>query len=237
MIVISQPTYLPWMGYFGLIDASSKFIFLDDVQFDRRSWQQRNKIIINKKEEYLTIPIIKKGKRDQLLKDTLINNKEFYKNHLKSIYYSYSKTKFFKNYFKHLESLSRPINSQNNLSDINILLIKSISNFIGISSEFLKSSDLNQSGKKSDKLINICKLFNMKKYLSNEGSNDYLKNDIDKFKSNNIEIYIQHFNSTKYLQQSNDFIPYISVLDLLFNEGERSIDIIRSSTEIKKIIL
>ena len=237
MLVISQPTYLPWIGYFGLIDSSSKFIFLDDVQFDRRSWQQRNKIIINKKEEYLTIPIVKKGKRDQLLKDTLINNKDFYKNHLKSIYYSYSKTKFFKNYFKHLESLLEPINSQNNLSDINILLIKNISNFIGINSEFIKSSDLNQSGKRSEKLINICKLFNAKKYLSNEGSNDYLKNDINKFKSNNIEIYIQHFNSTQYLQKSNNFIPYMSVLDLLFNEGDRSMDIIRSSTEIKKIIL
>ena len=90
MIVISQPTYLPWAGYFGLIDASSKFIFLDDVQFDRRSRQQRNRLIIKKQEKYLTIPVIKKGKNNQLLKDTLIKDNSFYKNHLKNIYFYYS---------------------------------------------------------------------------------------------------------------------------------------------------
>jgi len=236
MIVISQPTYLPWMGYFALIDTSSKFVFLDDVQFVRRSWQQRNRIIINKKEEYLTIPIIKKGKRDQLIKDTLINNKDFYKNHLKNIYFSYCKTKFFSNYFKHLEGLLGSINSQNNLSEINILLIKKISNLIGIEAEFIKSSNLNLSGKKSDKLINICRFLNMKKYLSTEGATEYLKNDIDKFKLDNIDVYIQNFNFIKYTQQSDKFIPYMSALDLLFNKGNKSLDIIRSCVEIKKII-
>ena len=63
MIAISQPTYLPWVGYFALIDSCKKFVFLDDVQFDRRSWQQRNRILINQKINYLTLPIKKKGLR------------------------------------------------------------------------------------------------------------------------------------------------------------------------------
>ncbi len=235
MIVISQPTYLPWAGYFGLIDASSKFIFLDDVQFDRRSWQQRNRIIISKKEGYLTIPVIKKGKNNQLLKDTLIKDNNFYKNHLKNIYFNYSKTKFFNKYFEHLESLAEPIQSLNNLSEINILLIKKISNLLGMNSTFIKSSDLNLSGSKSEKLINTCNLFNAKEYLSNEGATEYLKKDIDKFKINNINVYIQNFNPTSYAQQSNQFVPYMSILDMLFNEGNQSLDIIRSCIEIQKI--
>ncbi len=235
MIAISQPTYLPWIGYFALIDASNKFVFLDDVQFAARSWQQRNRILINKEEKYLTIPIIKKGKRDQLIKDTLILEKNFYKEHLKNIYYSYSKTKFFNKYFDQFESLFDKIIAQNNLSDINILLIKKISKLLGISSEFLKSSDLNQHGKKSDKLINICKFLNMKNYLSNEGAIEYLKNDMDKFKLKEIDIYIQYFNSVEYFQQSYKFIPFMSVLDLLFNEGDRSLNIIRSCVKIQKL--
>ena len=85
MIVISQPTYLPWIGYFSLIDASEYFIFLDDVQFDARSWQQRNRIAINGNVNYLTLPVIKKGLRKKLLNKTNIINNEVFEKHLLKI--------------------------------------------------------------------------------------------------------------------------------------------------------
>jgi len=73
IVSIMQPTYLPWIGYFDLISKSDIFVFLDDVQFSRRSWQQRNRILLDGKETMLTIPIQNKGKREQLIKDVLVN--------------------------------------------------------------------------------------------------------------------------------------------------------------------
>ena len=83
IIGISQPTFLPWSGYFGLIDYVNQFIFLDDVQFDKRSWQQRNYIYLDNKNYLLTLPVISKGKFYQKIKDVKINRnedkKKFYK--------------------------------------------------------------------------------------------------------------------------------------------------------------
>ena len=78
MIAISQPTYFPWIGYFGLIMNSDIFIFLDDVQFDKRSWQQRNKVKSNLGEQFISVPVKTKKKSRQLIKDVEINNQNFW---------------------------------------------------------------------------------------------------------------------------------------------------------------
>ena len=76
IVAIMQPTYLPWVGYFNLINKSEYFVFLDDVQFDKRSWQQRNKIIINSNQRYLTVPVLSKNKYLQKLSEVKIDNSE-----------------------------------------------------------------------------------------------------------------------------------------------------------------
>ena len=99
-IGISQPTFLPWQGYLALINYVDEFIILDDVQFDKRSWQQRNKIKLNNKELVLTIPVKTKGRYEQKIYEVAINNQtNFIEKHLKSIFLSYKKSKYFKNYF------------------------------------------------------------------------------------------------------------------------------------------
>src|SRR5210317_923377 len=105
-IAISQPTYLPWQGYFALIDYVDEFIFLENIQFAKRSWQQRNKIIYNDKENYLTIPVKSKGKYYQKIyeveKDDFNKTK---KKHLKIIQNVYSKSDYFNLYFYDLEKI------------------------------------------------------------------------------------------------------------------------------------
>src|SRR3981081_1029831 len=96
-IGIMQPTYLPWMGYFELMASSEVFVFLDDVQFNKKSWQQRNRIKGPNGELLITVPVLNKGKRDQAICEVCINNddRDWGKKHLRSVELSYQKSPFF----------------------------------------------------------------------------------------------------------------------------------------------
>lgn len=225
-ISIMQPTYLPWMGYFDLMDQVNIFVLLDSVQFEKRSWQQRNKIKSPKGELLLTVPVLTKGKFDQKINQVKINkSKHFPKDHLKAIGYNYNKAKYFKKIYPELEKILNK--SFNLLVDLNIELIVWLKNLLGIKTKIKKSSLLKTRGRKADLLINICKLLNANTYLSPIGSKAYLK-DGQIFKANNIRLSYQQFNHPQYCQLYGKFIPYLSILDLLFNKGSESLKVIRS---------
>ena len=125
-VAIMQPTYLPWLGYFDLINRSDIFVFLDSVQFDKRSWQQRNRIKTLNGELMLTVPVITKGKFDQKICDVMVDiSQRFEKKHFNSIHSNYKKSKYFEIYIQELEEIySIKINK---LADLNIRLIKWLS--------------------------------------------------------------------------------------------------------------
>ena len=235
MIVISQPTYLPWIGYFALIDVSKRFVFLDDVQFDRRSWQQRNRILNNKTINYLTIPVKKRGLRNQYINEVKINDNNIFNKHIIKIYHAYSKTKFFKDYFPKIEKILQECSKKDNLCEANILIIKALSQIIGIDSKFVFSSELKSKGKKSDKLISICNKLDQKNYIINEGALDYILNDKSKFQDNNINLFYLKMNIVPYKQLNDKFVDLLSIIDLLFNEGPNTSKIIRNCYKVEKI--
>ena len=229
MIVISQPTYLPWIGYFALIDAAEYFIFLDDVQFDSRSWQQRNRILVNGNIHYLTIPVIKKNLREQLIYNTHIFSNDIFEKHLLKIRHAYSKTKFFKEYFPQFEKIFFKCKNTTSLSEINIYIIKEISKILNLKCKFKKSSDLDCEGKKSIKLINICNKIKKNDYLINEGAKEYIKRELNLFKKNKIKLYIIKNNQVAYEQLNKNFIEKLSVIDILFNQGPKASNFIKSN--------
>ena len=235
MIAISQPTYFPWPGYFSLINQSDHFVFLDDVQFDSRSWQQRNKILVNGKYFYLTIPVKKKGSRSQLIKECEIQDNKFFLNHLKTIKHNYSKAKYFNDFYFEIEKLKTQIAAQKKLSDVNILIIKKILEILKIKKKISKSSDFNVQGKKTEKLINLITLSKEKIYLSNTGAKKYLYEDLDKFKKKKIQVKILNFTNRPYKQLHSNFVPNLSILDLLFNLGEKSMDYIDNCFSIETL--
>ena len=239
MIVITQPTYLPWSGYFDLIDRSEVVVFLDDVQFHRRSWQQKNKIILNDDYKDLTIPVKKKGLRHQKIKDTQVFSGEFLDHHIKVIYSAYCNTKYFKNYFPVIENLYKGFKKKKLLSEINIILIKKICSIIGIKANFEVSSSMAVNYKGSKKLAMICKKLNKFNYLTNEGSMVYLKLPVENkfFLDEKINIYVQNYKCVKYSQNSTKFLEKASILDLLFNEGDNSLKIIRLGRNKDKVFL
>lgn len=231
-VAIMQPTYMPWIGYFSMIDKVDKFVFLDDVQLVKRSWQVRNKIKQNDNEVMLTIPIIKdKTRKNMLINNTRYNNMEGWKyKHLKSIKYSYSKAKYFNEVYPFLEELYKL--DFKSIGDFTSKLIIDICNKIGIETVLIFSSDLIKPKVTKDKLLStICQKLGAKRYLSAQGSAKYIEsnNPGGSFTKHSIKLYYQNYNHPIYNQLGNQFITHIGIYDLLFNEGfENSLEIIRS---------
>ncbi|MFC1571746.1 WbqC family protein [Candidatus Margulisiibacteriota bacterium] len=202
--VIMQPTYLPWMGYFDLMDQSDIFIFLDDVQFEKQSWQQRNKIKTAQGELWLTVPVIRKF--PQLINEVEVNNAlNWSKKHWKTISQCYRKASCFQNY--ETEFAAVYASSWHKLIDLNISIIKIICRLLGIEKRIVCSSDMNVNGKKVSKIISLCKEVKADIYLSPSGAENYLEED-NQFLSEGIKLEYHNYDVPAYNQLYNDFKPH-----------------------------
>ena len=226
-LAISQPTYLPWHGYFGLIDFVDEFVFLENVQFSKRSWQQRNKIRDDKGEFYLTLPVKSKNKYYQKIYEVELDN--FYetkKKHLESIRLNYSNSKFFNLYFPNFEEIMSQ--DFNKLSDLNKSLILYFCKELKINTKISTDKDYTFQTQNIEYLKDICIKKNCSRYISTEGSKMYFK-ELNSFPNSDIKIKYFQFKEEKYLQCYSKFIPKLSIIDLLFNLGPDSINYIRKN--------
>jgi hypothetical protein len=228
-----QPTYLPWYGYFGLIENVDIFVFLNDVQFEKRSWQSRNYIKSGNKKLLLTVDVKSKNKFEQLIMDVEMNNfNETTKKHLRAIELNYKKTKYFNKYFPDIRAIY--LKDYKKLTDLNENLIKKISNFLGIKTKIINSSSLNLKTKELKKdlyLFKICEKLSAQMIINPQGSEIYMsKSKI--FLNQNIKVKYYKMNNFTYLQANENFIPNLSILDILFNEGNESINIINKNFSI-----
>jgi len=222
-----QPTYLPWLGYFDLIDQSTVFVFLDNVQFSKQSWQQRNRIRTDKGMGWLTVPVRTKGRHGQLIREVEIRrSNSFPKDHIRTIEQAYSKGLFFKTYFPRLRELLSV--EESSLCRLNISFIQWLANELGINSRLEVTSALRAEGKRSELLADICLRVGANVYLSPMGSAEYLTVERQTFEQNNIEILFHNFSHPTYRQVYPPFMPHAAAIDLLFNEGTKSLEIIRS---------
>lgn len=229
---IMQPTYFPWMGYFSLIDSVDRFIFLDDVKLEKHSWHIRNRIKTSNGELFLTIPThAPKGRLETLINETKLDNTvEWREKHIKGIYFSYLKAPYFSEVFPIIENLLR-FNTET-LSVFNINLISIISKHIGIKTQLLSASDMkNITGKKDMRLVNFCKFLKCNEYISPQGSAVYIEQITPggEFPKNGITLKYQNYVHPIYTQLWGKFIPFMGILDLLFNCGlKNSLEVIRS---------
>ena len=224
--VIMQPTYMPWLGYFDLIDQSDIFVILDSVQFDRRSWQQRNRIKNSTGTQWMTVPVVSKGKRSQKINEVMINKtQDFPRSHIKSVKHLYSRARYYDRYYKEYGMI---LNRKHDfLAGLNIDLIIWFTGCLGIEKKIIRSSSLKARGGKVELLVSICKEVGADGYLSTIGARDYI-NDNDVFRKNGIELAYHNYFHPEYCQLYSRFVAYLSVLDLLLNEGGKSLEIIRS---------
>lgn len=229
-VAIMQPTYLPWCGYFGLMQAVDAFVFLDSVQFARRSWQQRNQIKSSQGAQWLTVPVVKKGKREQLICETEIDlTSNFAATHRKTIEANYRKAPFFNELSSSLlDCIDKP---QSQLADMNIEIIKHCRNVLGIKTPLFRSSQMSGIGAKADLLASLCKELGATEYISAPGSREYLDQS-SAFEEIGVPVRYLHYRHPEYPQLFGDFLPYMSVIDILFNCGDRSAELIDRGIEV-----
>lgn len=217
---IMQPTMFPWLGYFDLIDQSDVFIFLNDVQFSKQSWQTRNRISTSNGIYLISKTTVKCSIDTQIRDVHLDKNKEWNKKLLKTLQLTYSKSQHFEEVFDWMTFFLEK--DFERLEEFTISFIKEVSKKIGISKRFVISSELGlKKNNRVDKLIELNIKQNSSTYLSTVGSFDYL--DVEDaqffFHGNGIDIFFQNYIPQKYDTGKLPFEPYMSILDALFHCG------------------
>ena len=228
ILSVHQPQYIPWLGYFDKIDKSDYFVFLDQVQYKPREYQNRNRIRTKNGWLWLTVPVKSKGLGRQRICDVKIDNDTNWQNkHLQSLKSCYSKAPFFKEYYSFFESVYSAKWEQ--LTELNIHIIKYLLKELNIETPFYHESEIGTCSKATDRIIEICKKLKADVYLSGIGGKSYLEEA--KFAQAKIRLDYQDYHNQPYHQQYTDrvspFLPNMSVIDLLFNEGARSTKILR----------
>ena len=224
IVSIHQPNYIPWLGFFHKLLLSDTYIVFDDVQFPRgKDYANRNQIKTNNGKMWLTASVL--GKKDLKPWNQIeINNNGWKEKHLTNIESFYKKTPYFKSYFLFLKRIYETDHKL--LLDLNLDLIIFFLGCLDKIPNIILSSDIKTELTGLDKILYILKDQKATKYISGDGEGSRRYIDEQLFKDNNIELIWQNYKHPTYKQLYGEFIPYLSILDLLFNEGPKSKDII-----------
>lgn len=224
-IAILQSNYIPWKGYFDLINMVDEFVFYDEVQYTKNDWRNRNKIKTSQGIQWLTIPV-RQENLEQKIKDTKITDKKWNIKHWRTISQNYAKTKYFKDYKDIFEELYLDCNEEY-LSQINYKFITTVNEILGIKTKLRRSSEFELVDGQTEKLIGICKQCNADIYISGPAAKNYFDEKLAK--QENIKVEWMNYNGYKEYDQL--FLPFehgVSILDLIFNEGSNSTKFMRS---------
>lgn len=227
IVAIHQLHYLPWLRYFHKIASCDIFVALDNIQFNKNGWQNRNKIKNPQGWIYLTVPVSQKFQQslDEVRIDNHIRWRDIHRNSLNTNYGKSGHYKEYKNFFDEIYK-----KEWSYLNALNYEMLLFFVQALGIKTKIVRSSELKVEGEDSTRLLNICKAFGADTYLSGAyAAQVYLEPKL--FEEAGIKIIYQEWHCPVYTQQFNHlgFIPDLAIVDLLFNEGERSLDILLNS--------
>ena len=221
-IAILQSNYIPWKGYFDMIRMVDEFIIYDDMQYTRRDWRNRNKIKTINGLAWLTIPVEVKGKYNQRINETVISDPAWAKDHWATIKQFYSKAKYFKNYKDIFEHFYLNTNDLL-LSHVNYELIRIINEILGIKTKISWSSDYMLTDGKTERLLNLVSQAGGTEYISGPAAKDYIVESF--FEDAGIKLsWMDYSGYPEYTQLFPPFVHGVTVLDLIFNEGEGAIN-------------
>lgn len=217
VVAIHQPNFLPWLGYYYKISQCDVFVFLDDVEYTKNSFINRNRIKTPDGEKWITLPVSYSGKSTQKINECEIVGKDkAVKKLLGQILHNYRKAAHFEDYYEVLTDILT--NSPANLSELNIKLTQWILSLLNINTKLIRSSEINiDADDATDRLIQICKKFDGDTYISGSGGMNY--QDELRFSENRLELSITDFSHPEYPQLWGKFTPNLSIMDYLFNNG------------------
>ncbi|HEX8145357.1 MAG TPA: WbqC family protein [Pyrinomonadaceae bacterium] len=224
-LVVLQPGYLPWLGFFDQMRRSDIFVFYDDVQFDKNGWRNRNRIKSPKGPHWLSVPVRVSSLSQRILETEIDNRQPWARKHLGTIKQFYARAPYLKRYLPELEELLAG-RVWERLIDLDVAVVELLSGWLGISRRTLRSSALRIEGERSERLLNICLALGARRYLSGSAARVYL--DTELFARHGVEVEWQDYEHPVYPQQHGEFVPFLSALDLLLNCGDESTAIIAS---------
>ena len=217
-VAISQSNYIPWKGYFDLINTVDEFIIYDDMQYTRQNWRNRNQIKTPSGLKWLTVPVATKGKHFDPINQISVVSNSWVQKHIKSIRQNYSKAKHFDETWSWLSLALEECKNEVKLSAINTNLIEAICMHLGINTVLSNSSDYDLASGKTERLVSLCKSVDADVYVSGPAARDYIDSAL--FVEAGIELqYIDYSNYPEYHQLHGSFIHEVTIVDLLLNEG------------------
>lgn len=223
IVAIHQPNFLPWLGFFHKMASCDIFVFLDNVQFTKRSIQNRNKIKTAKGPMWLTVPVATKGRYFQRTQDVEINNEQNWREtQWKAIVQNYRRARYFDDYAEPLEK----IYSENwsSLVELNAATIRMLQDALEIKPKCVFASQLEVAGHRTELLINLCQALGGDTYLSGPSGRKYM--DEASFSERGIGLLYRDFNHPEYDQLYPPFVPDLSALDMVLNCGPKSREIL-----------
>jgi hypothetical protein len=221
-VVILQPCYIPWRGYFSQIRKADVFVFYDCVQYDDRGWRNRNIIKTPHGTQWLTIPVKSKACQTLMTKISdipIVWDSPWNEKHLKALQLSYGRSTFFREYSELLEEMYSRRDER--LANFTCTTTQLIARALGIAhTQFVRSSDLSAEGSKSDRLLSILRRLGATTYISGPSARNYI--ELDKFANAGVSVEFMEYDYRPYHQLHGPFEPQVTVLDLLFNLGPKA---------------
>jgi len=227
IVAVHQPQYLPWLGYFDKIDRADIFVLLDNVQFKKNEWQNRNRIKTAQGAQWLTVPV--RYKFPQLINEVEVNNKDKWQHKQRqAIISNYKRATYwslFEEFFEEIFLLNWQY-----ISQLNIHVVKKLAKLLGITTPIHVASELGEfPNSPDDRLIALTKHFDADTYLAGGGGREYM--NMEKYAESGIEVIFQEYKHPVYNQLFGDFKPFMSAVDLIYNHGQASLGILRGNNE------
>jgi hypothetical protein len=218
-VVVLQPGYLPWLGFFDQLRRADVFVYYDDVQYDKHGWRNRNRIKTQNGPLWLTVPVRHRGEGSPRILDVEIDRRTSWaRKHIASVRQAYARAPFLSRYLPELEALLQ--REWTHLVDLDIACVDLMASWLGIRRRVERSSCLGIDGERSERLVNVCRRFGATKYVSGDAAQAYL--DVPLFERHGIAVEWQRFVHPVYPQMHGAFVPNLSALDLLLNCGDEA---------------
>lgn len=223
LVAIHQPEHMPWLGFFEKLVRADVFVVLDDVQFSKGDFQNRNRVKGQGGAQWLTVPVAQR--LGQKINEVEVAGDSWRAKHWKTLRSCYARAAHFEEFAGEFEEFyARPWAK---LSELNVAAIRMLARAFGVEKEFVFSSTLGAVGQKSELVLNICKAVGATRYYSGRAGGAYL--DADAFRREGIQIVVQEFEHPKYEQlfmKEQGFVPNLSAVDLLFNRGAEGLELL-----------
>jgi pentatricopeptide repeat protein len=222
-LAILQSNYIPWKGYFDLINSVDEFVLYDDMQFTRRDWRNRNKIKTQQGTQWLTIPVVQERGHhgNQRICDTQVADKDWGEKHWNALLRSYARSR----YFDEFKAIFRDIyadDQETHLSRLNFNFISAINAILGIKTKLSWSSDYRLEGDRTERLANICVQAGADVYVTGPSALAYMEPGV--FLTHNITVKVADYSGyPAYAQPFPPFDHFVTILDLIFGEGYEAV--------------